>query len=260
MNSVHEIHPNAHIETLALDLSSFDSIKRCAAEFRQGGQRLDLLFLNAGVAATSPCLTRDGYESQFGINHIGHVLLTQLLLPIMLQTVSTDGDAANVRIMVTSSDASETQSPRQGLVLSEMKTADALGSFTFARYGHSKLANALFARKLAQVFPSITSTSFHPGVVQTGIWSKINGASGISWLLMAILKPIVRLIGLTPEKGAETGLWCATAEDVENGAYYVPVGKLKKGSKHVTDQKADELWEWTNKELAEHGSPGWPGA
>ena len=66
VNSIHEEHPDAKIDVLELDLSSFDSIKKCAAKFDSTSDRLDLLFLNAGIAATPAAQTKEGYESQFG--------------------------------------------------------------------------------------------------------------------------------------------------------------------------------------------------
>jgi NAD(P)-dependent dehydrogenase (short-subunit alcohol dehydrogenase family) len=66
VSSIHEKHPDATIEVLELDLNSFDSIKNCGARLDKQSDRLDILFLNAGVAATAPSLTKEGYESQFG--------------------------------------------------------------------------------------------------------------------------------------------------------------------------------------------------
>jgi NAD(P)-dependent dehydrogenase (short-subunit alcohol dehydrogenase family) len=238
-------------------LSSFDSVKQCAADFNQKADRLDILFLNAGISTTAPALTEEGYETQFGINYMGHALLTQLLMPKLLQTVN-EKQGNDARIMVTSSMAAHFNPPATGLALDQMKTADPLSS-PYQRYAHSKVAKVLFARKLSQIYPSIISVSFNPGQVKTDLFKK---AAGINkWVRHYILPPFLWLTGVSAEKGAENGLWAATSKDVRNGAYYEPVGKLKDGFKHFTDQKlTDELWEWTNKELAEHGAPGWPEA
>jgi NAD(P)-dependent dehydrogenase (short-subunit alcohol dehydrogenase family) len=66
VGTIHEQYPNAKIDVLELDLSSFNSVKKCAASFNERSDRLDMLFLNAGVAATAPAMTKDGYEYQFG--------------------------------------------------------------------------------------------------------------------------------------------------------------------------------------------------
>ena len=188
---------------------------------------------------------------------MGHALLTQLLKPKLLSTQHQTA-SSDVRIIVTSSIGGHRIAPKQGLVLDQMKTkGESLAPMV--RYGHSKLANMLFARKLSQLYPSITTTSYHPGTVKTDIWSKADGAK----LLIFLASPLVWLTGVDSDTGAQTALWLATAEkgSIENGRYYAPKpwGKPKEGSRWATDQKqTDELWEWTSKELAEHGGPGWP--
>lgn len=105
---------------------------------------------------------------------MGHALLTQLLLPKMLETARRERDA-DVRIIVTSSVGAMRFAPKTGLALDQMKTdGGSLGTMT--RYGNSKLSNILFAKKLTQLYPSITSTSYHPGLVATEIWGKSDGA------------------------------------------------------------------------------------
>lgn len=127
------------------------------------------------------------------------------------------------------------------------------------RYGHSKLANLLFAQKLAQVYPSVISTSHHPGTVKSEIWDKADGMK----TLARISKPFTTMFAVDCDDGAKSGLWCAFTDGskVQNGKYYEPVGKAYERNQYVKDQKlTDELWEWTTRELAEHGGPGWPQA
>ncbi|KAK5122611.1 hypothetical protein LTR85_003874 [Meristemomyces frigidus] len=255
VESIRETNPEAKIEILQLDLSSFDSIKECAAEFNAKSDRLDILVLNAGVGVTAPKLTNEGYESQFGINHLGHSLLTQLILPKMLETHRRE-PGADVRITVTSSMGANRFAPSSGLALGDMHDANAFKS-SMTRYGHSKLANILFARKLAQLYPSITTTSTHPGLVKSAIWGRMDGPAWQSWLFA----PLVYLTGVTTAEGAKTQLWAATANGVETGKYYEPIGKATYGSENANSQElTDELWEWTRKEVAKHGGPGWPPA
>lgn len=213
-----------------------------------------MLFLNAGISTTAPALTKDGYESQFGINYMGHALLTQLLMPKLLQAASS-GRPGGARIMVTTSMAARMNPPQGGLALSQMKSADPLSS-PYQRYAHSKVAKILFARKLSQVYPSVLSVAFDPGQVYTDLFSKATGINSI--IRRFILPTFAWLTGVSAEKGSENGLWAATASGVINGAYYEPVGKLMEGNKYFTDQKlADELWDWTEQELEEHGASGW---
>ena len=127
------------------------------------------------------------------------------------------------------------------------------------RYGHSKLTDILFARKFTQLYLSITSPSQHPGIVATTGFFKATGVSIPGW----VVKPFVWAFGVAPDKGAHNTLWSATTDvgagGVESGRYYEPVGMQVERSKHATDQHmADLLWEWTEKELAEHGARGWP--
>lgn len=248
-------HPDVEILFLPLDLASLESVTTCAAAFTTANDRLDLLFLNSGISSTAPALTTEGYQSQFGINHLGHALLTQLLMPTMLRTQREHADA-DVRIMVTSSVAHRDVWTK-GFDPDGVREADAYGS-AIKRYGHSKLANVLFARGLAQRYPRITSTSYHPGVVKTEIWKNDEGNP---WL-MAICRPFVAVLGRSVENGAWTGLFLATQEGVENGAYYEPVGVKKAGSKFAGDRtEVDKLWDWTEKELdLYNGGIGWPKA
>ncbi|EXJ79272.1 hypothetical protein A1O3_08774 [Capronia epimyces CBS 606.96] len=246
------------IDVLDLDLASLDSVKKCAADFNQREHRLDLLFLNAGVAGTAPALSPEGYEFQFAVNHMGHALLTQLLLPKMLQTRRSD-PKADVRIVATASDAafSDPVLPKGGLALNAMRQPNAYGPLSL--YAHSKLANVLFIRKLSQLYPEISATAVHPGVVKSDIWGK--GAGG---LMTMLLKPVVWATAVNVDQGAKSQLWCATAPlggatGVKSGQYYQPVGKIRMFKGAAADLKlVDELWEWTNNELARHGGIGWP--
>jgi NAD(P)-dependent dehydrogenase (short-subunit alcohol dehydrogenase family) len=87
---------SANIEILDMDLASFDSIKAAAARINEEAPRLDIVHLNAGIAMIPAALTEDGYEVQFGTNYLGHALLTQLLMPKLLQTAALPG--ADVRV------------------------------------------------------------------------------------------------------------------------------------------------------------------
>ncbi|GIZ46282.1 hypothetical protein CKM354_000941400 [Cercospora kikuchii] len=260
IDAIKQEHPNANIEPLELDLNSFDSIRACAAQFNEKSDRLDQLYLNAGISGTTPGLTKEGYENTFGVNHVGHTLLCQLLMPKLLQTQKQPD--SDVRVVVTSSIGGHRIVPKTGLIdLDTTKTVESSGLNAMTKYGHSKLANMLFARKLAQLYPEITTTSFHPGTVKSEIWGK---ADGMKWLVYAV-SPIVWLTGVDCDKGAEPGLWLGNADksSIENGRYYEQgtFGKPKDGNPHAVSQElADRLWEWTNKELESHGAPGWPSA
>lgn len=248
-------YPDAKVNIIPiqLDLSSLESTKAAANAITSQATRLDILFNNAGIAMTAPSLTKEGYETQFGINHVGHAMFTQLLMPLLLQTAAT-APPKSVRIVNVSS-AAHGRTPANGLALEDAKT-DMTSYHTMTRYGHSKLANILFTQKLAQLYPSVTSVSLHPGFVNTEI--NTGKAGGAKWLSMFV-RNIVGFVGLSVEEGAKTQLWCGVATEVKNGKYYEPVGVEKAGSKWAQDEKKrDELWQWTEEELKANGGPGWP--
>lgn len=176
-------------------------------------------------------------------------------MPLLLKTASTS-PSKTVRIINVSSTA-HSSAPSKGLVLSDVKS-DMSSYHTMTRYGHSKLANILFSRKLAELYPSITTVSLHPGFVNTEINSAKGG--GAKFLSMFV-KRIVPWFGLSVEEGAKTQLWCgvAPAAEVVSGRYYEPVGVVKAGSKWARDEGLkEELWEWTERELGVNGGVGWP--
>lgn len=239
--------PNANIKPLGMDLSSFESIKAAARTFTAASKRLDVLLLNAGCMAAPTALTKDGYELQFGTNHVGHALLTKLLTPTLDKT-ATAGPDADVRVVVLSS-AAVAFSPKGGILFDTLKTTqESVG--TWDRYGQSKLANALYARELAQHHPQWTVTAIHPGVVQTNLQ---HYAVERHWLLAPIINIATKFI-TTVEDGAKNQLWAATApkKDIKSGALYYPVGDLtggRRGLYTTDDALAKRLWEWTEQEL-----------
>ncbi|MCJ1476059.1 hypothetical protein MMC13_004724 [Lambiella insularis] len=239
--------PAANISLLSLDLSSFASVADAARQFTSQSQRLDVLINNAGIMGTRPGTTEEGYEIQFGTNHMGHALLTKLLLPTMLATAKQPG--ADVRILNLSSEG-HNLAPSGGILLDKAKL-DACNTWT--RYGNSKLANILFAKALAEHYPSITSVSLHPGVIKTGLIEPSKEAGSLLAYAMMAVGP---LFYSTIETGAKNQLWAATAkkEDLKNGAYYKPVASFSKGSGYARDGKLKQaLWDYTQGELEAKG-------
>ena len=119
--------------------------------------------------ATPPGLTTDGYELQFGTNHMGHALLTKLLLPTLLRTAESTPENPDVRVVDVTS-LGFTVAPKGGILFPELKTRCDWGMGTeWKRYGQSKLANVLHAAELARRHPSLVTASVHPGVVNTDL-------------------------------------------------------------------------------------------
>jgi len=205
-------------------------------------KKLDVLFLNAGIMATPAGLTEQGYEIQFGTNHVGHALLTKLLLPTLLETAKTPD--ADVRVVSLSS-AGHALAPSKGIIFDELKT-DMASSLTLTRYGQSKLANVLFTKELARHNPQFTAVSLHPGVVNTELYRSMGTWFGIGKVLDLVRKTVYTSV----QDGAKNQLWAATAKDVKTGEYYTPVGVLGNGSRNAEDEElAEKLWTWTEEEI-----------
>ena len=241
--------PNARLTLIQMDLASLRSVRTAAKEFLAASSRLDILMNNAGIMGIPPQLTVEGYEVQFGTNHLGHALLTRLLLPTMLKTAQQVG--SDVRI-ITLSSHSHVNAPGEGIQFDNLRSANIPAS-PLVRYGQSKLANILFSKELARRYPDITAVVVHPGVVNTELTTTMRK----SFLLARVLTPIVMLFSSTVEieEGVWNQLWATTSTEVESGEYYDPVGKKSGGSKMSMDMNlAGKLWQWTEDELANYDS------
>lgn len=235
----------APITFLSLDLASFSSIKQAVDDFRTKSHKLHILINNAGIVAAAPGTTHEGYEIQFGTNHVGHALLVQLLLPTLSQTASASED---VRIISVAS-AMEALAPApRPYNFDELRT-DMASTKPFTRYAISKLANIHYTRALSRRYPDIRSISIHPGVVKTNLASGISG----SWPLV---KPFLALAGFFLTKvsdGAKNQLWASVSPEAKSGEYYFPVGVTGKGSEQSRSADLEEqLWNWTQEELKPH--------
>jgi NAD(P)-dependent dehydrogenase (short-subunit alcohol dehydrogenase family) len=193
---------------LELDLGSLDSIRRFAAEF--DGERVDLLINNAGVMMTPQRTTSDGFELQFGTNHLGHFALTGLLLD------SVDRSEAG-RIVTLSSNE------HKGGKLDFDDLQKERSYHPRGAYQGSKLANAVFAveldRRLRAAGSSTVSVFAHPGYSATNLQS--TGPTGIAKAAMAISN---RILAQSAERGALPTLYAATAPGVQGGEYFGPDG------------------------------------
>ena len=238
---------NANITFLQLDLTSLKSVKEASDTFLASSQWLDLLINNAGIMAQPEGLTSDGYEVQFGTNHMGHALLTKLLLPTLHKTSQQPG--SDVRVVSLNS-ASHRYAPPNGVAFPAATTRMADYS-TFERYGQSKAANILFASELARRYPGITSVSYHPGVINTGLSDAYKTGNGLKGLAFGV---VVALIGKSLSEGAKNQLWCATGNDVVSSRFYFSVRAAHEG-RGFPDDKAlrKQLWDWTDDELVKKG-------
>ena len=241
----------SNIEYLEIDLSSLSSVGLAAQKVLAENQRLDILMNNAGVLA-APALTSDGYELQFGTNHIGHMYFTLLLLPLLVKTSSHGQN--DVRIVNLSSFAHKT-APSAGILLEDggAKLKTTMKEYAlFTRYGQSKLANILFTTQLAKRYPNILSVAIHPGAVSTSLGGSVTQSTWLLGIFRKLVDPLLK----RSDEGVKNQLWAATAkkELIQNGKYYEPVGSLSGESALARDEKlSEELWNWTVRALEAGG-------
>lgn len=239
------IAPSVGLTFIECDQSSLVSVHKAGKEFLSKSFRLDVLICCAGIMATPPALTKDGYEEHFGVNHLAHGLLTKLLLPVLEETVKNNGEA---RIVFVTS-AGYMYSFPGGIVFSQLKTTQDFGDMSkWTRYGQSKLANVLYAAEIARRYPNILSVSVHPGATKTDLINRLSPDD-------------ITLVNQANEKiyevyeGAYGICWCATAEknEVKNGEVYWPVHELGQHTKETKDlELAKQLWEWTQEQIKEY--------
>ncbi len=199
------------VDVLALDLADLRAVDAAAQQLGERYGRLDLLINNAGVMGLPRTLTRDGFELQFGTNHLGHFALTQRLLPLM----HTQRDA---RVVTVTSGAQ---------YFGRIAFDDLQGEQHYDRwqaYGQSKLANVMFALELQQRLEAeasgVISLAAHPGVARTNLQPASVAASGsrLEPLAYRLMGPLFQSAAM----GALPQLYAATAADASPGGHYGP--------------------------------------
>ena len=219
---------------LELDLADLHSIEAMALAFQAQRPKLDVLINNAGVVTSKYQQTRQGFELQFGVNHLGHFHLTHLLLSALR----------------------EAPEPR---VVNVSSAAYLRGTLDFNRlhqwpgkyiglkaYAQSKLCNVLFTREMARRYPEIDCNVLHPGVVSTEIGSKHTN------LLEALAWTLYRPFMVSPERGAKTSIFLASSPSVAgiSGRFFDENQNPRKLAAHAqSDTLAQRLWaqseQWT---------------
>ncbi|QBI18751.1 SDR family NAD(P)-dependent oxidoreductase [Egibacter rhizosphaerae] len=206
--------PTAHVESVELDLSDLGSVEAAAHDTAERVDRVDVLVNNAGVMATPYRRTAEGFELQFGINHLGHFALTGHLLPLLLS-------AGAPRVVNVSSTAH-----RMGRL--DLDDLDSEHRYRKWRaYGRSKLANLLFTQELQRRADAagvhLTSVAAHPGYAATGLQTVGPRMQG-SRLRTALMRLVNRLGAQHPAQGAWPIVYAATMPDVDGGDYFGPDG------------------------------------
>lgn len=228
------------ITLMLCDLASFQSIRGFAEQFLAEYPVLDVLINNAGVVTIRRELTADGFEMDLGVNHLGHFLLTNLLLGPLEA-------AEQGRIVVVASGAYK---------IGKLHLDDHTLSRSFnpaKGYARSKLANILFTRELAGRLQgtAVTVNAVHPGAVGTSIG--VNRETGFGRSLLKLLSHFF----LTPEQGADTAIYLATAPELSGvtGQYYYRrrIQKLSPRAKNADE--AARLWQWSLEQIGPGPGP-----
>lgn len=233
---------------LELDLGDLKSVRDAATTVLASESRLDILMLNAGIMATPQSKSKSGHEIQLCTNHIGHFLLTKLLLPLMERTASQD-ENTDVRIVAISSEAHNI-APANFLDMIE-EHDQLCGASPYVAYGVSKSANIIFASELARRYgdKGITSVSLHPGIIHTDLY--VPSATS-NFILKYGLPPVACLFFDDLRHGALNQIWCAAGaskNELVNGAYYTPVGNIRPNAPTEDEAGGERLWNWTTKQV-----------
>ena len=214
---------NDNISLLDLDLSSLDSVRECAREFRERHDKLDILLNNAGLMSTEEVITEDGYELQFAVNSLSQLLLTLELLPPL------EAAAPSQVIFVTS----------MMHKFGKLEFASFTGWEKYsggASYNQSKLAVMLMARELAErlAIKHISVNTLHPGAVNTGILDNYS----------RLAQFFLRRLFIAPEKGARTSLYLAgqSPADMPTGKYFVNCREARPGKQLEDQALREKLW------------------
>lgn len=205
--------PQARLDVMALDNASLNSVRAFAEAFKAKYDRLDLLLNNAGVMAIPRTETEDGFEMQFGVNHLAHFALTGLLLNVL---ASTSGS----RVHNVSSSAAFGGS----IHFDDLMREKAYNRWS--TYSQSKLANAVFAteldRRLKAARHDTIANSSHPGLVMGNLQTNSLQQSGAPWSERIIYRIIGPLIGQDIRMGVLPQLYAATAPEAKGGVFYGP--------------------------------------
>ncbi|XP_069392850.1 retinol dehydrogenase 13 [Paralichthys olivaceus] len=223
---------NGNVVIRHLDLASVYSVRQFAKDFLDSEERLDILINNAGVMMCPKWLTEDGFETQLAVNHLGHFLMTNLLLPKLKSSAPS-------RVVNVSSIAH-----RGGRLDCDDLFFSRRPYSSLESYRQSKLANVLFSRELARRLrgSGVSSFCLHPGVIRTELGRHVQG-----WfpLLGALLSLPSLLLMKTPSQGAQTSIYCSITPGLEerSGCYFSDCAEKDVALEGRDDAVARRLWE-----------------
>ena len=231
------------VHTVALDLADLGSVQQAAADIEQRWERLDVLVNNAGGIWSSRQVTAQGFEQTFGVNHLGHFLLTRLLLERLRASAPSR--------IVNLSSVGHHFAPF-GMRFDDLQSERAYVSLEV--YARSKLANLLFTRELARrIDPStVTVNAVHPGPVRSGF-----GMDGDMGGVQGAMNRVVRLFEISPQAGAATSVFVASDSSLQGstGGYYVRCKPGHMSRQARSGEGARRLWDVSEELLAGAGFP-----
>ncbi len=227
---IDELYPiggNDKFEFIPLDLSSLDSVDNAAELLLSQAAPIHVLINNAGGIFPERLETKDGLEMTFAVNHLGHYLLTQKLLPLLEK-------ANGAKIINVSSEAHKAAKP-------DFKDLQAEKAYkSFPAYANAKLFNILFTKSLAEKFSDkgIYAYSLHPGVVKTNFGNEFSGF--FKWMIK-LAQPFM----IDAKKGAETSIYLALTPNLEkkSGAYFKKSKESKPSKLAESKRYREMLWE-----------------
>ncbi len=228
---VRERSGNAGVEVMELDLASFASIRTFAADFLARYDRLDVLLNNAGLMLSKRTETENGLETTFGVNHVGHFLLTTLLLDRL------EGNPGGARVVNVSSHAHK--GARRGLDFDDLQSTRRYAGMQV--YSRSKLANIYFTRELTRrVSDGVTVNALHPGFVRSEF-----ARGGDTNLLYSIGVRLGSPFAISSESGAQTSVYLAASPDVDGvtGGYFYKCAPASISTAATDDNAARRLWD-----------------
>ncbi|WP_070000063.1 SDR family oxidoreductase [Cellulosilyticum sp. I15G10I2] len=228
LEEIKRVSGNDEVDLMLCDLADLPSIRRLVSEFKKKYNRLDILINNAGVIVPKRRQTKDGFELQFGVNHLGHFLLTHLLLDTLIKS-------APARIINVSSGAHKI-----GKIHFEDIHLKKHYNLIKA-YAQSKLANVLFTYELADRLQGkgVTVNALHPGAVATKMG--VDRETGFGTFITSRLKPFFQ----TPLEGAQTAIYLAVSKEVEDvtGKYFYDKKAIMSSRLSYDKAIAKRLWE-----------------
>jgi len=233
-DEIRDEYPGASLTVHELDLGDLDSITRFADWYASTYDALHVLANNAGVMAIPRAETKDGFETQFGVNHLGHFALTAHLLPVLRQT------RGETRVVTQSSGVHE-----RGRIDFDDLQGEADYS-PWGAYAQSKLANLLFAyeldRRLRRASASVTSVACHPGYAATNLQRRGPEQAG-SRLRLWLMEAMNTLVAQSAEAGAWPLLYAATSPAIDGGEYVGPGGFMNMRGRPTVQESSDRSYD-----------------